>query len=264
MNFKSIKNPNVPTRRQIKRYGWIPSLPDKRDLVFSALNTTGLPKLVDLRAKCPAIYNQGNLGSCTANALAGIFEFEMMRQNLPSIFLPSRLFIYYNERVIEGTVDTDSGAELRDGMKTLAKQGVCPETMWPYVISRFTNKPTPTCYKAALKNLAVKYMRVRQDLNQLKGTLAMGIPVVFGFTVYDSFESPTVAKTGIVPMPGPDEGVLGGHAVILVGYDDAKKMFIVRNSWGTKWGLKGYFYMPYAYVTDTSLCSDFWMIQSVS
>ena len=259
----SIKN-TKPQVRKIKRYGWIPSLPDKRDLVFTALKTTKMPNEVDLRAQCPAIYNQGNLGSCTGNALAGIFQFEMIRQKLAELFVPSRLFISYNERVIEGSVSTDSGAEIRDGMKTLAKQGVCSEKLWPYIISKFANKPTAACYKAALLSLALKYMRVRQDLNQLKGTLAMGIPVVFGFTVYDSFESPDVAKTGIVPMPGPNESVLGGHAVVLVGYDDKTQMFIVRNSWGTKWGQNGYFMMPYQYVLDANLCSDFWMIQSVS
>lgn len=248
--------------RSNKRYGWIRSLPDKRDIYFSA-KKMALPASMDMRTSCPPVYNQGNLGSCTANAIGGLFEFVQMKLKLAA-FTPSRLFIYFNERAMEGTINSDSGAEIRDGMKSVATQGVCPETLWPYLVSQFKVKPTIACYKNALQNRAIKYMRVLQDINQLKGCLAEGYPVVFGFTVYQSFESPSVAKTGIVPMPGANEKVLGGHAVVIVGYDDATSMFIVRNSWGTAWGQKGYFMMPYKYVLDNQMCDDFWTIRSVS
>ena len=140
-----------------------------------------------------------------------------MKEKLPQIFIPSRLFIYYNERVIEGTVNTDAGAMLRDGIKTVAKQGACPEPMWPYLIAGFKTKPSAACYAEGAKHTAVSYQRLVQSLSQMQGCLASGYPFVFGFTVYESFETNTVARTGHVPMPASGEHVLGGHAVCAVG-----------------------------------------------
>ena len=158
---------------------------------------------------------------------------------------------------------SDSGAQLRDGVKTVAKRGICPEKVWPYDISKFAVKPPTLAYKDAAKDKATNYLRLSQVANQLKGCLASGYPFVFGFTVYESFESADVSKTGIVPMPSPNEAVLGGHAVCAVGYDDAQQRFIVRNSWGTEWGMKGYCNMPYTYLLDPNLASDFWTIRTV-
>jgi len=172
----------------------------------------------------------------------------------------SRLFIYYNERVIGHSTKYDSGAMLRDGIKTLAKQGVCSEKKWPYIESRFTMKPNAACYKEALEHQITSYHRI-MTLDEMRACLAEGFPFVFGFTVYESFESQQVAKTGVVQMPKPDERVVGGHAVLAVGYNDAKKRFIVRNSWGDSWGMKGYFTMPYDYLTDRNLSDDFWTIR---
>src|SRR5262249_40190835 len=149
----------------------------------------------------------------------------------------SRLFIYYNERVVEHTVKTDSGAMLRDGIKTLAQLGVCTEKRWPYTINRFAIKPTAACYTEGRKHRITSYERLL-TLDEMRACLADGFPFVFGFTVYEAFESAAVAKTGVVPMPGPEERVLGGHAVCAVGYDDGEKRFLVRNSWGPKWGLE--------------------------
>jgi C1A family cysteine protease len=254
---------NTPKPRKIQRYGWTPDLPDHRDLMFAAplAPPSGLPTLVDLRSKCPPVYDQGQLGSCTGNSIAGGIQFEEIKQKLPNKTTPSRLFIYYNERVIEGTVSHDSGAQIRDGMKSVATTGYCFETTWPYDIAKFTVQPPPACYAEAKLHVVKQYMRLGQNLAQMKGCLAAGFPFVFGFTVYDSFESPAVAKTGIVPMPGPGESVLGGHAVLCVGYDDSKQLFIVRNSWGSGWGQAGYFEIPYAYLMDHSLSSDFWTIR---
>lgn len=248
---------------QNRTYGWIPDLPDHRDhlLQISELPLE-LPSKVDLHANCPPVYDQGSLGSCTANALAGAFDFERQRQKL-QFLNPSRLFIYYNERVIEGNVSTDSGAMLRDGMKSIAKQGACPEAMWPYLTDQFQEKPTAACYANGAQHTAVQYSRVAQTLAGMKSCLAAGYPFVFGFTVYESFESDAVAQTGAVPMPNASEGVLGGHAVMAVGYNDASQRFLVRNSWGTQWGLKGYFTMPYAYLTDPNLADDLWTIRLV-
>jgi C1A family cysteine protease len=253
--------------RHVSRFGWIPDLPDHRDLVFSAPRPVlqKLPTKVNLTSKCPPVFDQGQIGSCTANAIGAAIEFDRMKQRLSS-FMPSRLFIYYNERVMENTVNEDSGAMIRDGIKSVAQQGVCAEKMWPYDPGPFppnphlTEEPTPPCYKEALKHTAVKYERISRNLSQMKGCLAAGYPFVLGFTVYDSFESDVVARTGKVPMPSPADGVVGGHAVLAVGYDDAGNFFRMRNSWGTRWGMKGYFTMPYAYLLDENLSDDFWQI----
>ncbi len=227
----------IPRKRIVKRYGWTPDLPDQRDFSYRVPRRTAaaLPSAVDLRPQMPAVYDQGELGSCTANAIGGAFEFDLLKQDEPD-FVPSRLFIYYNERVIERTVSEDSGAQLRDGMKTLAKQGVCPEPLWPYVLSRFATKPAAECYAEAKRHLGMTYMRVAQDVAQMRGCVAAGYPFVFGFTVYESFESPAVTRTGNVPMPDGMERTLGGHAMCVVGYDNPRKLFIVRNSWGPDWG----------------------------
>jgi C1A family cysteine protease len=242
-------------------YGWVPDLPDHRDILYTAVRKVPakLPPAADLRSLCSKVEDQGELGSCTANALAGALEFLEKKDRIPYIDL-SRLFIYYNERVIEHTTKSDSGAMLRDGIKTLAKQGVCSETKWPYTISKFQVKPTASCYKEALTHQITSYQRL-QTLDEMRACLAEGFPFVFGFTVYESFESQRVAQSGVVSMPQPGERVVGGHAVVAVGYDDSKKRFTVRNSWGKSWGLKGYFTMPYDYLADRDLSDDFWVIR---
>jgi C1A family cysteine protease len=247
----------------ISHFGWLPDLPDARDHLYAApvAALVALPDKVDLRKGLPDPYDQGQLGSCTGNAIAAGVQFERRKQKKQPDFVPSRLFIYYNERVFEHTVSIDSGAQIRDGIKTVAKQGVCPESKWPYDISKFAEKPTKKAYQEAAKRKVTSYSRLAQATNQLKGCLASGYPFVFGFTVYESFESPSVAKTGVVPMPKPNEKVLGGHAVLAVGYDNDTQRFIVRNSWGPGWGDKGHFTMPFAYLTDDNLSDDFWTIR---
>jgi C1A family cysteine protease len=242
--------------------GWIPDLPDQRDFLYADLRPSGvrLPKAVDLRPSMSPVEDQGQLGSCTGNALAGALEFLEMKSGQPFVDL-SRLFIYYNERAIEHTVSSDSGAQIRDGIKTLAAQGVCPENEWPYVISAFAKKPGAKCYADAQKHTIQSYHRIA-SLAEMRACLAEGYPFVFGFSVYESFESATVAKTGIVNMPKPPERQIGGHAVCAVGYDDKAKRVLVRNSWGLAWGQKGYFTMPYDYVANRDLSDDFWTIRS--
>lgn len=255
-----------PTVRKIARYGWVPDQPDHRDVLYSAPVhvVTKLPSSADLRPGCPeTVYDQGELGSCTANAIAGAIEFDQKKEKLKKEFTPSRLFIYYNERRIEHTVESDSGAQIRDGVKSVASLGAPPESAWKYDIAKFRDAPPQNVYQEAAEHPVVLYQRVVQDLAQLRGCLAEGYPFVFGFTVYKSFEGPDVAKTGHAQLPADGETAIGGHAVLAVGYDDKNQWFWVRNSWGPGWGDKGYFTLPYAYLASRSLASDFWTIRIV-
>ena len=248
---------------KISNYGWIKDDDDSRDYKFVPKDIM-LPNKVDLRSLCPPVYDQLSLGSCTANALASDVEFIIDKEKYPD-FMPSRLFIYYNERKIEHTTKSDSGAQIRDGIKSLAKWGVCHETSWAYDISKFTMKPPKAIYKEALKDVINKYERIK-GLESFKNALAQGYPVVFGFEVFEDFESTYTANTGIVRMPSGSQ--IGGHAVKGVGFDDnmtangVTGYAIVKNSWGKDWGEKGYFYIPYSYL-DSELCSDFWVIYTV-
>ncbi len=259
---------------KISRYGWVKDDPDPRDLLFAPspiVAAKPLPKSADLRPGCPPVYDQGQVGSCTANSIAGAFEFAQRKQLLAD-FMPSRLFIYYNERVIEHTTSKDAGAQIRDGIKCVAKQGVPPEPAWPYSenLSVVTTKPKPAAYTDGAQHTVISYHRITAHapaafLTLMKSCLADGYPFVFGFQVYSAFEGKEVARTGILNLPDKrKEELEGGHAVMAVGYDDAKKRILVRNSWGPKWGLKGHFWMPYAYISDPKLASDFWTIRGVT
>jgi len=234
---------------------------DMRDKIYCASTLkqpSQLPKLVDLRKYLSPVVDQGNLGSCTANAIAsGLGEYlqKIASKQFTSL---SRLDLYWWERFIEETVNEDSGAEIRDGMKVFNQLGIAPENDYPYDITTFTNEPDPKAIMDGTIFKISKYYRV-QNLNYLKISLAEGLPVVTGIQVYESFESDAVAQTGIVPMPKANEQLLGGHAVLAVGYNDSKQQVIMRNSWGTSWGDKGYFYLPYTYFTDhNGYVTDMW------
>lgn len=252
-----------------RMYGWRPDLPDARDRRFDPRANLKLgerieiPPAVDLRAFCPPVYDQGSLGSCTGNAIAGAHHYDQMAQG-EKAFPPSRLFIYYNERVIEGSVNQDAGAAIRDGIKTIAKQGVCSESLCAYNVAAFKARPSKRAYDDGVKHTAIAYQRIdSSSLSAMRTCLALKRPFVFGFTVYESFESDAVARTGMVPMPADGEQALGGHAVAAVGYNDEAKRFVVRNSWGVKWGQEGYFEIPYDYLLNPNLADDFWTIQRV-
>lgn len=256
----------MKTKAPRQRLGWMPDLPDHRDHLYAAPPRiiAKLPSSVDLRKQCPPVYDQGNLGSCTANAIGGAVQFEQMKQKEKS-FVPSRLFIYYNERVMEHSIHSDNGAQIRDGIKSVNKLGVCSEKVWTYDDGpkKFIQKPSAPCYTEALKNQVVSYQRLVQNLVQMKSCLASGYPFVFGFTVYDNMYDPSVTKTGHLTLPSAKDKPEGGHAVMAVGYDDKNQWFIIRNSWGSDWALKGYFTIPYSYITDNNLADDFWTIRLV-
>ena len=249
----------------VSHYGYKSDLPDARDHQYQANEKTiaTLPSQIDLRIKLPTVNAQWPLQSCTSHAIAAAFHYELIKQNT-SVFAPSRLFIYYNERFIEKSIEKDAGAHIRNGIKSIATNGVCPETMWPYDPKAFAQKPTDECYEIALKHKAVKYRRVSHDIVQIKSCLAEGFPVIVGFTAFSSFESEQVGKTGILNLPTTDEKELGGHAVLVVGYDDNDNRFIVRNSWGVEWGISGYFTMPYDYLSNKELSTDFWTLTLVT
>ncbi len=217
---------------------------------------TSFPDIIDLRKDCPPIYDQGNLGSCTSNALAAAFYYISKTK-----FNPSRLFIYYNERKIEHSVKKDSGATLNDGINSLEKYGVCEEQLWPYIIEKFTIKPDRICYINARDNKVITAVNIIQELSTMKSYLVNNLPFVIGIAVYTSFENENVNKTGRVSLPNVEtEQLLGGHAILIVGYNDNDKTFIFRNSWGINWGDTGYGYIPYDYITNVSLTSDLWCI----
>jgi C1A family cysteine protease len=245
-----------------RKFGWTPDRPDHRDFRFAAPAPIlkKLPAKVDLRKQCPPVYDQGQLGSCTANAIAAVIEFDRLKQRLKD-FMPSRLFIYYNERAMENTTQSDSGAAIRDGIKSVASQGDCPEKKWPYVEQKFAVKPPKPCYVDAHKYTAVNYQRIDHILTQMKGCLADGYPFVFGISIYANF--PMQTKSGAIPMPGSATGTNEGHAMAAVGYNEAKRVFIIRNSWNTTWGMKGYGTIPYEYLLNADLADDFWTIRLV-
>ena len=218
------------------------------------------PPQVDLRVYCPPVYSQGTIGSCTANAIAAAIQFEQARQHSPRLFMPSRLFIYYNERVIENTVDLDCGAQLQSGLKAVAMTGFCDEVLWPYKAAAFRDKPSQACYDQAALQKGVFYQSLVQDLHHMEACLAEGRPFLFGLTAYETFEGAGVAQTGQLQMPREEEHKLGGHAVMAVGYDQSRRHLLVRNSWVQEWGQHGYFTVPYDYIATPGLATDFWIV----
>jgi len=214
---------------------------------------------VDLRSKVKIMYDQGNIGSCTANALCYAYVYDA------PTFSPSRLFLYYNERFLDGDVPIDAGSTLSQGIHALETYGVCKEATWSYNTNNIAVKPSKQAYVEGVKNEVIMASRVLQTMQSMKGCLTSGYPFVVGFEVYSSFESAAVASTGMVPMPNTaTEQLLGGHACICLGYDDSKGVWIMQNSWGTGWGDRGYFYMPYAYLTTPALAGDMWRILKVT
>ena len=245
-----------------QKYHWIRDKVDARDHIYQIPTiATKLPASMDLRKWDSPIEDQGALGSCTGNAIAGAIEL-INRKNSKKHNV-SRLFIYYQERVLEGSVYYDAGAYIRDGMKACNRWGAPIEELWPYNEWQFANKPTTPAYTDASKRKVTGYQRCL-NFAAVKVAIAAGNPVVVGFDVYDSFESAQVERTGLMPYPNTrTESLLGGHAVCLVGYNDRQSRFIARNSWGTSWGDNGYFYMPYRVIQDTNMSDDFWLINAV-
>jgi C1A family cysteine protease len=252
--------------------GWVRDLPDHRDHLFNleepVLAAHRLPASVDLTPHCPPVYDQGQLGSCTGNGISAVLEYDEILQGEGTV-TPSRLQLYYDERELEGTVDQDSGAQIRDGIKCAATNGVAPESLWPYDISKFAEKPPASVYTEAAKHKAVSYQRIVPGAGApFRTALASGRPVVFGFAVPESFEDGSwdPASDAPLPLPGPAEGFVGGHCVVAVGYRSSPTLQIrVRNSWSASWGDNGYCWFSGDWFSAGSLseglASDMWVVR---
>jgi C1A family cysteine protease len=247
-----------------RNYGWHPSKPDIRNHKYKAPKIFGiinqsLPNVVDLRSIMSPIEDQGQTNSCTAHALVAMFQ-ALEIKNKRDYNDYSRLFVYANERDIEGNLDSDCGGCLHDGIQGIKNNGICFESFWPFDTSKITVKPNGNAYNNAKHNLMSEYQSL-DTLYDMKHCLSQGFPFVLGFTVYDYFESDAMAETGILNMPGPDENTVGGHAICCIGYDDNKQQALMRNSWSSSWGpFGGYFWMSYEYLSS-ELCSDKWTVR---
>jgi C1A family cysteine protease len=246
-----------------RNYGTRRDAPDPRDHTFAISRRKKHAERVDLRGGAP-IYNQKTLNSCSANAIAAAIRFDHLRAGNRRALNPSRLFLYFNERSIEGCIPKNVPVSLRDGYKTLARVGICAEQHWPYRVRHFAHHPPSECYDHAAAHRAVRYMRLKQDLRHIRECLADGYPFTAGITVYPSFETNRVKRTGSVPMPKRGEKLLGGHAVLIVGYDDRARHVIVQNSWGSGWGAGGYCFLPYDFILDEDHAWDLWTVRRMT
>lgn len=257
-------------------FGWLKDYPDFRDFttqdgpVFKdASRRLKKPKAdaVDLRKYCSPVEDQGNLGSCTANAASGMVEF-YEKKAFGNFLDASRLFIYKATRTLMKTKG-DTGAYLRTTMKALAHFGVCPEEYWQYDIESYDKELSAFLYAYAQNFKGLEYYRIdttdkakQTVLDDIKKNLSNSLPMMFGFTVYSSIQT---ADDGLIPYPEKGEKVVGGHAIVAVGFDDGKKIgkkqgaLLIRNSWGEKWGEAGYGWLPYEYVLK-GLAEDFWSL----
>jgi len=265
-------------RNHHRKFGWKPNLPHHKDKKYAAHKEMlappfVLPPLVDLRTEMSPIENQGQLGSCVAHATVGTLEFLELqelkdgkggKEVFPNNQFDniSRLFVYYNARALDGSQYQDDGTTLRNAVTAIQKWGICQEVNWAYIETNVNVTPPSVAYKEGARHLLLNHYSLdNTQMVQLKYCLAVGYPFIFGATIYDSFMSDTVALTGIVPMPSDTDNMQGGHALCCVGYDDSKNAFIIRNSWGTGWGLAGYCYMPFNMLNNPDLCSDFWTLR---
>jgi C1A family cysteine protease len=248
--------------RKTKKYGCIPDIPDQRD-IFTNFPSVKYYQSVDLRKSdlFPEIPIQGELGASVAHALIA-YNYYNNKKNGNVISPLSAQFIYYNQRTLANTIDSDSGGSIRDGLKILERIGICEENIYPYSPEFFRDPPTKGAYENALKNKQIiQYRRLKLEIEEIMKSLSIKIPVILGFTVYESFEHPDVARTGIMPIPKLGEKIIGYHATLIVGYNIDHRFFLCRNTRGPKWGQSGHFWMPFSFV-NTKHCGDPWIMST--
>jgi len=220
-----------------------------------------LPGNVDLRGQDPfPIENQEDVNSCTANSTAAAYHYCVKSEGIADI-VPSRMFLYYNSRYLTGDLNEDDGSTNADAVKAVLEWGVCSEASWPYDTSIEFKKPPQSCYDEAARHIATSAQHVGTGLDDMKQCLADGYPFIFAFAVYSSFYD--IESDGMMPLQQSGDAYEGNHSVCVVGYDDSAQVLIVRNSWSSSFGDKGFFYMPYAYVTGDNVF-DAWCITWVN
>lgn len=243
-------------------FGYKPDVEDERDYKLKLTAPRKMPTNFSLKNSLPPVLDQGNLGSCVSNAVVNTLKYLYMRnKRLTKNW--SRLFNYYNTRVLENSVNEDDGCQIRNAIKVCNKSGTPFEPTWPYNISKFANKPTITSYNEARNHIITSYRRVSQTRNDIQTCLLASNPILIGFYCGTNIFSNYTTKTGNVTYPTNNEQIIGGHCVLLVGYDDNKQVYEFMNSWGTRWGNKGYGTLPYSYVENSNLAADFWIVENV-
>lgn len=280
--------PDVPDRRDVVLAHYPTDSDDDASPTPTPGGTADVLR-VDLRKQFPAVYDDQGLACSTVSALAALLEFHELRTRPNAGYEPSRLCWYYLTREMQGTQRADAGASFREALKVVNDEGVCDEVDWPFDATCVTVAPEWATYESTPRSRPIRYRRVPQTLEALKYCLTHELPVACGLSVYTSFESSVTRRTGQVALPacaqdladvpvGPakdegngnastapnadddDDAHLGGHAVVLVGYDDTEQQFIIRNSQGASWGANGYGFVPYSYVLNPLLARDFWVV----
>ncbi|PSB17248.1 peptidase C1 [Phormidesmis priestleyi ULC007] len=264
-NYRQVRKSTVVKNsvgQQFKLGGYRPEKQNSKDKKYSAKRDRPLPPKADLRLYMTPVENQGGSNSCTANAVAGAYEY-LANRLLGKSEDVSRLFIYYNARELDGDSSQDEGTYLKSCVKVLRKYGACSENTWSFDLNQILEQPHKQAYAEAANFIVEEAARVDVDLHAMQSCLADGYPFAFGLQLFSSFQQ--AGSDGLVPMPDPDnEKHDGGHAMLCVGYSDPDQVFIVRNSWGDEWGEHGYCYIPYDYMTKPELNGDCWTIRQVS
>jgi len=232
--------------------------PSEHQVAFAA--SAEVPRQIDLRSSCTAVEDQGQIGSCTANACVGALEYLYAKRDGQAPEL-SRLFVYYNTRRLKGTLHLDSGAAVSEAMAAVLAFGACRSELWPYNPALLSAEPAPQAYQDGRKHEAIQYARVA-GIDGAIQALAQGYPVVFG-TIIPQRCYDTAASTGVIPETTADERRArpsGGHCMLIVGYDLDRKVFHIRNSWGSDWGKGGYCEFPFEEVAWSCPEDSFWML----
>lgn len=219
----------------------------------------GLPASVDLRPDCSPVENQGRVGSCTANAVVGSLEYWQISEGSSYTDL-SRLFVYYNARRFSDREQVDTGTSMDHVMAALLGYGACAEPIWPYDHDRWNMKPPEHVYASAVRFPELHYARVSPGMER-QYVLAAGFPIIFGMGVPEILMMKIGAETGYMPRPETGfEAPKGAHAMLIVGYDDARRVWIVRNSWGSAWGDQGYVYIDYDVLDHYAFKDGYWTV----